>query len=49
MTEKQIDLVWRFFKNPIICLDGDSSGQKAALRAAERLFPLIKSNLNIIF
>ena len=23
MTEKQIDLIWRFFKNPIICLDGD--------------------------
>ena len=49
MTEKQIDLIWRFFKNPIICLDGDSSGQKAALRAAERLFPLIKSNFNIYF
>jgi DNA primase len=49
MTERQIDLVWRFFKNPIICLDGDSSGQKAALRAAERLFPLIKSNFNIYF
>ena len=27
MTEKQIDLIWRFFKKPIICLDGDSSGQ----------------------
>jgi DNA primase len=49
MTERQIDLVWRFFKNPIICLDGDSSGQKAALRAAERLFPLIKSTFNIYF
>ena len=49
MTEKQIDLIWRFFRNPIICLDGDSSGQKAALRAAERLFPLIKSNFNIYF
>ena len=41
MTEKQIDLIWGFFKNPIICLDGDSSGQKAALRVAERLFPLM--------
>ena len=42
MTERQIDLIWRFFKNPIICLDGDISGRKAALRAAERLFPLMK-------
>ena len=49
MTEKQIDLIWRFFKNPIICLDGDPSGRKAAVRAAERLFPLMKSDLNIYF
>ena len=49
MTERQIDLIWRFFKNPIICLDGDISGQKAAVRAAERLFPLMKPNFNIYF
>ena len=49
ITEKQIDLIWRFFKNPIICLDGDISGQKAALRAAERLFPLMKPDFNIYF
>jgi len=49
MTERQIDLAWRFFKNVIICFDGDSSGQKAALRAAERLFPLIKLEYNIYF
>ena len=49
MTEKQIDLIWRFFKKPIICLDGDSSGRKAALRVAERLFPLIKPDFNIYF
>ena len=49
MTERQIELVWKFFKNPILCLDGDDSGQKAALRAAERLYPLIKPNYNIYF
>ena len=49
MTERQIDLIWRFYKNPIICLDGDNSGQKAALRAAERLFPLMKPDFNIYF
>jgi len=49
MTERQIDLVWRFFKNPIICLDGDNSGQAATLRVAERLFPLLKSDFNIYF
>ena len=49
MTERQLDLIWKFFKNPIICLDGDESGQKAALRAAERLFPLMKADFNIYF
>ena len=49
MTERQIDLIWRFFKNPIICLDGDNSGKKAAIRAAERLFPLMKPNFNLFF
>jgi len=49
MTERQLDLIWKFFKNPIICLDGDISGRKAALRAAEKLFPLINSDFNIYF
>ena len=37
ITENQINLVWKFFPNPTICLDGDDSGQKAVLRVAERL------------
>ncbi len=49
LTERQIGLIWRFFSNPIICLDGDDSGQKAALRIAERLFPLINDNNKIYF
>tara|TARA_Y100000590_G_scaffold363378_1_gene421002 strand:+ start:195 stop:1982 length:1788 start_codon:yes stop_codon:yes gene_type:complete len=49
MTERQIELIWRFFKNPIICLDGDNSGKKAAIRAAERLFPMMKANFKIYF
>jgi len=49
MTERQLNLIWNFFKNPIICLDGDISGRKAALRAAERMFPLMKADYNIYF
>ena len=49
LTERQIDLIWRFFNKIIICLDGDSSGRKAALRAAERLFPLMKPDFHIYF
>ena len=49
ITERQINLVWKFFSNPIICLDGDESGQKAAIRIAEKLFPLINENNKIYF
>jgi DNA primase len=49
LTERQIDLVWKFFANPIICLDGDASGQKAALRIAEKLFPFINEKNKIYF
>ena len=49
LTENQINLIWKFFSDPIVCLDGDSSGQKAALRIAESLLPFIKENNKISF
>ena len=49
LTESQINLIWKFFSSPIVCLDGDSSGQKAALRIAENLLPFIKENNKISF
>ena len=49
LTERQIDLIWKFFSNPIICLDGDPSGQNAALRIAEKLFPFINEKNKIFF
>jgi len=49
LTENQIELIWKFFPNPILCLDGDDSGQRAALRIAERVFPLISENNKLFF
>jgi len=49
LTETQIELIWKFFSNPIICLDGDQSGQSAALRIAEKLLILINENNKISF
>jgi DNA primase len=49
LTETQIELIWKFFSNPIICLDGDQSGQSAALRIAEKLLMLINENNKIYF
>ena len=49
LTESQINLIWRFFSYPIVCLDGDISGQQAALRIAESLLPYIKEDNKIGF
>ena len=49
LTENQINLIWKFFNNVILCLDGDVSGQRASLRIAEHLFSFIKENNKIGF
>jgi DNA primase len=49
LTDTQIELIWKFFSSPIICLDGDQSGQSAAQRIAEKLLPLINENNKIYF
>ena len=46
---KKCNLIWKFFSDPIICLDGDQSGQNAALRIAEKLLPFINENNKIYF
>ncbi len=49
LTDRQINIIWKFFSSPIICLDGDKSGQDAALRIAEKLFPIINDENKIYF
>ncbi len=49
LTERQIDTIWKFFSDPVICLDGDLSGQNASLRIAEKLLPFINENNKIYF
>jgi DNA primase len=39
VTEAQLERMWRLEPSPILCFDGDSAGQKAAIRAATRALP----------
>ena len=39
LTEHQLERLWRLSDVPILCFDGDSAGQKAAIRAALRALP----------
>jgi DNA primase len=41
LTEAQLELLWRMAPAPILCFDGDSAGQRAAIRAALRALPYL--------
>jgi len=42
LTERQIELLWRQVESPILCFDGDSAGQRAAMRAVTRALPMLR-------
>ena len=46
LTNKQISLLGQFFSEIIICFDGDESGYKAALRAAENSLKFLQLKTN---
>jgi DNA primase len=41
LTEHQLERAWRVAHCPILLMDGDAAGRKAALRACERALPLV--------
>ena len=49
LTEKQMLILNQFYDDIVICFDGDESGYKAALRAAESLIQELKPEKNISF
>jgi len=49
ITVKQIICSWRVSKEPLICMDGDEAGQKAAKRIPELIFPHLKPGYSLSF
>ena len=49
ITEKQIIKSWQLANEPIICLDGDKAGQKAAERVSELILPYLKPGYSLNF
>ena len=49
LTEAQMEELWRLAPEPVLCLDGDAAGRRAAYRAAERSLPLLKPGHSLLF
>ena len=49
LTDRQVSVLNQFYDDLIICFDGDESGYKAALRAAENLIIELKPEKQISF
>lgn len=49
ITESQLSLLWRYAKEPTLCLDGDNAGKRAMVKAATLALPLLKPGFSLKF
>jgi DNA primase len=49
LTENQLALLWKMADEPILCFDGDRSGQKAVYRAADLALPFLAPGKSLRF
>lgn len=49
LTEKQFQLLTKYYKNLCFCFDGDEAGHKAAVRVLEWMLPFLEDGLRVRF
>ncbi len=49
ITENQLAMLWRVSDEPVIMLDGDTAGQRAALRLIDLALPLLEAGRSLRF
>jgi len=49
LTEDQLTLLWHMSDEPVICLDGDKAGRKAASRAIDLALPMLEPGKSLAF
>ena len=49
ITEDQLKLMWRIADEPVITLDGDTAGQRAAMRLVDLALPLLQAGKSLRF
>ena len=49
VTEDQLQLLWRIAPEPVVCLDGDKAGLRAAYRVIDLALPLLEAGRSLRF
>lgn len=49
LGEEQLQRLWRYAPSPVLCMDGDMAGLRAARRVAEQALTLMRSGMNLRF
>ncbi len=49
VTERQLDLAWRLAAEPVVALDGDAAGQRAAARVIDLALPRLAPDRSLRF
>ena len=49
VTENQLQMMWRIAPEPVIALDGDTAGMRAALRLVDLALPLLEAGQSLRF
>lgn len=49
VTENQLQMMWRVAPEPVITLDGDTAGQRAAMRLIDLALPLLEAGRSLRF
>ncbi|MCB2057268.1 MAG: toprim domain-containing protein, partial [Novosphingobium sp.] len=49
ITEEQLHLLWRIAPEPVIALDGDTAGLRAAMRLIDLALPLLEAGQSLRF
>ncbi|WP_439141902.1 DNA primase [Pseudooctadecabacter sp.] len=49
VTENQLQMMWRVSPEPVITLDGDTAGQRAAMRVIDLALPLLEAGQSVRF
>lgn len=49
ITEDQLELAWKVAAEPLLAMDGDAAGQRAAMRVATRALPRVRAGRSLRF